>query len=219
MTENKSLFFTSLLLDKQQGLSDVSQTNATGQNDVTQTVAVVVEQKGIHNHHSGGGNPFLTIDPGMYLWTVITFLILLIILAKFAWRPILKVLDDREKFISKALKDAEQAKKEMEEITKKKEQLIIQANDQAKEIVSKGKESADRIAKDIEDRAKTETQKLLLSARKEIENEKNRAMSLLRIETADLVIRAASKLIDDNLDDEKNRKLIDTTIQDLSEER
>lgn len=175
----------------------------------------------VEKEHSDAesANPFLTIDPGMYLWTVITFVLLLVILSKFAWRPILKALDDREKFISKSLKDAEQAKKDMEEMSQKQEQLIVQANDQAKEMVAKGKEAAERIAKDIEDRAQAEAQKILLNAKREIENEKEQVMSLLRIETTDLVIRATSKFIDANLDDEKNRKLIDATIDGLVDER
>ena len=167
-------------------------------------------------HPKKEGNPFLSVDPGMYIWTVVTFFILLAILGKFAWRPILKALDEREQFISKSLEDAEKAKRELEEITQRQAELIAQARDQAKEIVSKGKEAAERIAKDIEDRAKAESNKLLLNAKREIEQEKSRAISLLRMETTDLVIKAASHLINSDLDSEKSRKLVDETIKELA---
>ncbi len=182
-------------------------TNQTNREPLTTVVEV---------HKEGNSNPFLTLDPGMYIWTVVTFFILLVILGKFAWRPILRALDERENFISKSLEDAKAAKKELEEVTLKQEQLVSEAREQAKEIVNKGRESAEKIARDLEERSKSEANKILLNAKREIESEREKAISLLKLETTDLVIRVASKLIDSNLDDEKNRQLIESTIKEIS---
>ena len=182
-------------------------------NRETLTTVVEVPQK---EHNEGNGNPFLTLDPGMYIWTLVSFVILLVILGKFAWRPILKVLDEREEFIANSLKEANIAKKELEEVTLKQEKLIFEANEQVREIVNKGKETAEKIAQDIEGRAKVEASKILLDAKREIENEREKIVSLLKLEMADLVIQTASKLIDSNLDDEKNRQLVESAISEIN---
>ena len=168
------------------------------------------------SHEGSEGNPLFLVDPGMIIWTWIVFILLALLLGKFAWKPILKKLDEREAFIRKSLEDAQQAKQELEETTLRQEHILAEAREQAGSMVDKARESAEKIAGDIEDRAKQEANKMLLHAREEIQSERDKAVKLLRMETAGLAIKAASKLIEENLDNEKNRHLIESTIEKIS---
>ena len=168
----------------------------------------------------GGDTPhgpaLFRLEPGMVIWTWVTFLLLLFILGRFAWRPILRKLDERERFIRESLEKAEEVRREVASTSEKQRQALSEAREQAGEIVAKGREAAERIARDIEARAKTEAGKMILDAKAQIQTEKEKAVQQLRMETTDLVIRAASKLLDEDLDDTRHKKLVDAAIETMN---
>jgi len=168
-------------------------------------------------HAAGGGHEVNLMDPSpdMALWTCITFAILLVILWKFAWNPILSGLDKRESDIRESVENAVRIREEMETLEANKEQVLKEADDKAKEIVAIARKAAVEASKVIEDKAKQETKIMLENASREIEAEQEKARAQLRLESAELSIAIASKLIGENLDNEKNRMLSDRLIREI----
>ena len=90
-------------------------------------------------------NPLVQLDPGLFIWTILTFLALLFLLAKFAWKPLLAALEDRENKIKNSLEDAEKAKAELERINAKSEEIIAKARSEAQSIRVEAKAATERI--------------------------------------------------------------------------
>jgi len=162
--------------------------------------------------HKGG---LLDIDPGLMIWTIITFFLLLFLLGKFAWRPIIKTLQEREEQIRGSLEQADKARREADVLIAKNNEILAKAEREAQDVVRKAKEEAEKLKTSYQLQAKVETDKMLNTARKEIESEKNAAVVQLRREMADLVVTAAGKVIGSALDGDKHRKVIDDFINEL----
>jgi F-type H+-transporting ATPase subunit b len=166
--------------------------------------------------YSGGEKGgLLDVNPGLIFWTIITFLILLFILKKTAWQPILQALKEREDNIRASLEKAEQARKEAEEILEKNKKNLAEAEEQVKKIINEGREYANKLRAEIVSRANTEAQKILETAKQEIETKKQEALSELKEIVADLSIQAAEKILEETLDKEKHKKLVEKLIQNL----
>ena len=169
---------------------------------------------------SGQTNPHtqfkaLNPDVSMVILTWVTFFILLGILCKFAWRPILLALENREEMIRRAVDDANKAREELARIHQTRDQIITEAEGKAKEIVDESCRAAKEAAKIIAEKAKQETHVLLENARREINSEEERAKAWFARESADLAIAIAGKLMEENLDNEKNRKLVDKLLKEI----
>lgn len=157
------------------------------------------------------------MDPSkdMVIWTWVTFGILFIILYKLAWKPILSALDQREKDIRDAVDNAARIKEEMEQVEKQRETLIREADEKAKEIVAAARKAAVEASRVIEDRAKDEAKIMLENAAADINAARDTASARLRHESAELAVALAGKLIGENLDDEKNRTLVNKLIAEV----
>ena len=164
----------------------------------------------------GGQNPLLRLDPGMAIWTWIVFFLVLFVLYRFAWKPILRLLEEREARIRKSLEDAEEARRLLEETINRQKDVLEQAHGEAIDIIQKARESAQNVAMEIEKRAMHEAERTIEGAKNAIENERERAVKELRKEAASLAVTAAGRLIRENLDDERNRKLVDAYIREVS---
>ena len=152
------------------------------------------------------------INKQMVLWTWVTFGLLLVVLYKFAWKPILSGLDQREKDIRESVENAEKIRTELEQIEGKREKLIKEADDKAKEIVATARKAAVEASKVIENKAKEEANILLENANREIKAAREKAEAMLRRDSAELAITLAGRLIGENLDDNKNRALTEQLI-------
>lgn len=161
----------------------------------------------------------MLLDPhvGLIIWTIITFLVVLFVLKKFAWPHLLTALDEREKRISDAIATAEQARQEAEEVLREHRQKLAAADEEARKIVTEAREAGANVRQTIVSQAREEAERLLDQARTNIESEKRAAIAELRRETANLAVQAAGALIDANLDDEKNRGLVDDFIARIPE--
>ena len=161
----------------------------------------------------------LSPNPGLIFWTAITFVIVLLILKKTAWGPILNALEEREKGIQSSIDRAHQAKYESEAILRKNRELLAKADAESDRIIREGKDFAEKLRADIAEKSQAEAQKMIASAKDEIEQEKRRALAELRNEVADLAFRGAEKIIKSNLDADTQKRIVDTMIQDLSTNR
>ena len=161
----------------------------------------------------------MLLDPhvGLIIWTIITFLVVLLVLKKFAWPHLLAALDEREQRISDAIAAAEQARQEAEEVLREHRQKLAAADEEARQVVAEAREAGANVRQTIVSQAREEAERMLDQARTSIESEKRAAIAELRRETANLAVQAAGALIDANLDDEKNRGLVDDFIDRIPE--
>ncbi len=168
------------------------------------------------HEEKGGLPPFLRFDPGVWIWTVLVFLTLLLILRKMAWKPILASIDEREKTIKESLEQATRIQEESKRITEEQNKILAQARNEANSMLQSSKQAADDMRRKLEQAAQEEKARIIASASQEIEASKRAAISELRKTTADLSIRIAEKLIQANLDDAKQRALVDQLINEVS---
>ena len=169
-------------------------------------------------HGDAGGhaevNPMAVSGP-MMVWTWITFGLLTAVLYKFAWKPILSGLENREETIRKSLDDAERVRRKIEDLEQTQSRMIADADDTAKDIVSKARKAAGEAARVIEDRAKEETQIAMENARREIQAAQDKASAQLQRESAELAAALAGKILNEELTPERQRTLADRLIREL----
>jgi len=154
----------------------------------------------------------LNPNPGLIIWTVITFVFVLLVLKKYAWGPLLSSLDERENSIREAIEQADKAREEAQAAAEEHKQAVVQAQADAQAAINKAREDAERVARDVHERAEEEAQQLLEQARRTIQQERDQALQELRQQTAELAVLAAGQLLEENLDDERNRKIVDDFI-------
>ena len=157
-------------------------------------------------------NPLVQTDPGLFIWTIVTFLVLLGMLAKYAWGPLLKALQERQDEIRQSLDDAERAKQELARLQQESTQIIAEARVEAQSIVAKSRSDAETVREDLRRKATDEAAALVTSARRQIEQETARAVQQIRHEAVDLSLAVASKLIKKNLTREDNDALIQESL-------
>ena len=158
----------------------------------------------------------LSPDATIAVLTYVTFFILLAILYKFAWKPILAILDAREETIRRSLEDAQKAREDLEKIQEKSRQLILDADNKALEIVEQARKGAIEAANAVERKAKEEVQIMINNAHQEINALKEKAQMSLRQESADWAVRLAQAIIKENLDETRHQKLVDRFIEEFT---
>ena len=162
-------------------------------------------------------NPLVQLDPGLFVWTILTFLLLLFVLAKFAWKPLLKMLNDREELIRSSLEDAEKAKEKLEKVNAEGEAIINQARSEAQSILSEGKAAAAKLKDETLDVAKEQAKQIASEAEKQINIEKDKAIAEIKSEVVNLSMSIAEKLINKNISPEDNKALIDESLSSVKE--
>ena len=164
-------------------------------------------------------NPLVQTDPGLFIWTILTFLVLLALLAKFAWTPLLQALETRQNAIRKSLDDAEQAKKELERLNAESSHIINRARVEAEAIITQSRSDGDRLREEIRARARTEADNIVKNAERQIQLETSRALEQIRREAVDISVMIASKIIQRNLTKEDNERLIDEALKQVESRR
>lgn len=160
-------------------------------------------------------NPLVQVDPGLFIWTIVTFLVLLGLLAKFAWGPLLKALEERQEMIRKSLDDADQATQDLKRLHQESAQIIAAARADAQSIVAKSRVAAETVREDLKQKAKEEADALVRGAQRQIQLETARAVQQIRHEVVDLSLAVASKLIKKNLTQEDNDALIQDSLTQI----
>ena len=161
-------------------------------------------------------NPLVQLDPGLFVWTILTFLVLLGVLAKFAWNPLLKMLKDRENLIRSSLDDAEKAQMELARLNSEGEDIINKARSEAQTILAEGKAAASKLKDETLNEAKDQAKSILSDAEKQIQIEKDKAIAEIKSEVVDLSLSIATKLIKKNISREDNQALIDDSLENVT---
>ena len=158
----------------------------------------------------------LDINPGLIIWTIITFILVLAILRKAAWKPLLGALAAREEKIRVSLEQAEEAQQQAQRLLDENKRQMAQAEEQSQKIIKSGRDMGERLKAELLEKANTSSRQMIDQAKEEIRREKEAALVQLRGEVTDLVIAAAGKIIDANLDTPKQRQLVDSIIKDMN---
>jgi len=162
-------------------------------------------------------NPLVQADPGLFIWTIITFLVLLFALKKLAWGPLLAALEARQNSIRKSLDDAQQAKQELERLNAESAQIIARARQDADAIITQSRSDGDRLREEIRQKARSEADLIVKNAERQIQLETSRALEQIRHEAVDLSVMIASKIIQRNLTKEDNERLIDEAMRQVQQ--
>ncbi len=157
----------------------------------------------------------LEVNNGLIVWTIITFVLLLIVLRKFAWKPLLDGLDRREGHVRASLERAEQAQREAERLLEENKKRLAEADQESHRVLSESRVLAEKLKTEIVEQANRQSRSMIDHAREEIEREKEAALAELRGEVAALAIKAAEKILDETLDEKRQRKLVDSYLDSL----
>lgn len=164
----------------------------------------------------GGDGGLYDINTGLSVWTLIVFGALVFILGKFAWGPILGAVEAREKGIQAALDEAAARNAEASRLLQEHKEQLADARRQASDLISEGKAAGEAVRKEIEEKARSEGQAIVERARQEIERERDQAIEALRRESVELALAAASRLLQEKLDQESDRQLVERYLGEMS---
>jgi F-type H+-transporting ATPase subunit b len=157
----------------------------------------------------------LSISIGTVIWSSIAFVLVLVILAKTAWKPILKMLRDREDSIENALQEADKARQEMANLRSDNEKLLQEAREERDNLLKEAREVKENIISEAKKKANDEGDRLIANAKEEIENQKRSALQELKTQVASLSIEIAEKVIREQLsDDSRQKELVNNYLKE-----
>jgi F-type H+-transporting ATPase subunit b len=161
--------------------------------------------------HAGDAESTGLLSPngGVMVWTLVIFVVLLFVLSKYAFKPITKAVEEREKALADAIDAAQHDRDEANQLLQDQREQITAARDEAQKIIAEARAAGEQVRGKIIEQAHTETGDLLDRARREIAAERDRAIAELRLEAVDLAIAGASRVIGKNLDDASNRQIVE----------
>ena len=160
-------------------------------------------------------NPLVQIDPGLYIWSILTFLGLLFALKLLAWKPLMTALQARQDTIAQSLDDARKAKQELERLHVESQRILAEARAQADVILSETRSDANRFREELKQKAQSEAAGIVKNAERQIELETSRAIQQIRQEAVELSVAIASKLLQRNVTRADNERLIEETFRQL----
>lgn len=157
----------------------------------------------------------LEINPGLIIWTIITFLILMILLRKFAWKPLVGALQKREEHIRLSIDQAEERLQQAKHQSEENRKLIAVAEEKAQKLIREGRDLGEKLKNEITEKAQQHSRYMVEKAKLEIEREKDAALLRLRSEVANLAIGVAGKVLGETLDADKHKKMIDSFLNEM----
>ena len=159
----------------------------------------------------------ITPEFGLFFWQTIVFLVLIFLMAKFAWKPILGAVREREASINDALQSAENAKKEMQNLQADNEKLLQEARSERDAMIKEAREIKERMIAEARTDAQNEGEKMIAQAKATIENEKNAALADIKGQVANLSVQIAEKLLREELStEEKQHRLVEKMLGDVT---
>jgi F-type H+-transporting ATPase subunit b len=178
---------------------------------------VIASGSAVASSEGGGGLGQKLIEPhfGTIFWTLVTFILMLVVLRKYAWGPILGALDAREKTIAGDLDQARKERENAEALVQEHRDLVAQARRERAEALSQGQRDAEKVRAEILEEAKRQREQVLKQTEEQVESAMAQARAEMRGITADLAIKAAEKLLNKNLDDATQRELVEAYLTDL----
>lgn len=172
----------------------------------------------ILNAEAGGGAfSLITPEPGLAIWSLIIFVMLIFVLGKFAFKPIAAALKEREQHIADSLSQAEKARAEMAALTSKNEELLNQAKEERNKIIAEAREVAEKMKGDLLEKAHTESLKKMTDAFREIETQKNAAIVEIKNTVGQMALQIAEKVIRKELhSDASQKEFVDKLVKETN---
>ena len=164
-------------------------------------------------------NPLVQPDPGLFIWTIVTFLVLLFLLQRFAWKPLLQALENRQEMIRQSLDDAEQAKTDLQKVQEESNRIVTKARVDADAIITASRADATKLQEELRAKARAEADGIVKNAERQIQQQTDRSLAQIREEAVDLSLGIASKLIQRNLAKEDNDALIEDALKQIQSSR
>jgi F-type H+-transporting ATPase subunit b len=158
------------------------------------------------------------VNFALSFWTAVTFAILIFVLGKFAWGPILQMIETREKTIAEAIESAKSERAAAEAASAEMRAALERAREESAQLIRKNQQEVAAAKSELMAAAKKESETLLLAARKTIQEEQRQAIAELRAQAADLAVEAASRLIQMNMDEKKQKQLVEEYLAQLPKE-
>jgi len=152
------------------------------------------------------------IDATLFYSTLVLFALFALILAKFAWKPLLQIIEEREKGVRDAVDGAQRANAEAQVLLEKHKELLREAGRERDEVLKKALQEADALKTDLQARARAESDQMIQRAKEQVDREKAAAIQELRSQVADLAVEAASRIVTSSLTPEAQRKLVNDFI-------
>ena len=164
-------------------------------------------------------NPLVQPDPGLFIWTILTFLVLVGLLARFAWRPLLNALEHRQAMIAKSLDDAQRAQQDLQRLQQESAQIVTNARIEAESIVSRSRSDAEQLREELKQKSRAEAAAIVKNAERQIQLETTRALQQIRHEAVDLSVTIASKILRRTVSKEDHEGLIEATLKQVEARR
>ena len=164
-------------------------------------------------------NPLVAPDPGLYIWTIATFLLLVVAFVYLAWNPLKATLLAREDSIRKSLDDARQAREELQRLRGESAKMLADARAEADTILQRTREDANRFRDEMKEKAQAEASTIVKNAEKRIEMETSRALQQIRAEAVEFSVAIASKILQRDVSKEDNARLIEETFRQIETTR
>lgn len=158
---------------------------------------------------------FTDLDLGLTIWTVVLFGIFAFVLTKLGWKPLLAMVEEREKGIRDAVGSAEKANEEAQRLLAQHQELIREAGRQRDEVMKRALADAETVKADLLAQAKAESDRMVQRAKDQIDREKKLAIQELRSQVADLAVEAASRIVKSSMTPEAQKKLVHEFIDNL----
>ncbi len=153
---------------------------------------------------------------GLFFWQTVLFVIILFLLRKFAWKPILNAVNEREQSIEESLKAAEKAKEEMANLQAANEKLLLEAKEERAKIIKEAKDAKESLISEAKEEAREAAAKITENAKKEIESQKNAVMADIKNEVGTMAVEVASKILRKELKDKKEQdKYLNELVADI----
>jgi len=163
----------------------------------------------------GGGASLTNVDFTLFASTLVLFAIFAWVLGKFAWKPLLGIIAEREKTVREQVEGAEKAQTEAQALLNKRQDMLKGATREREEIIARAMKEAELVKTELVGKTRAEAERILDRAKEQIEQEKTKAILELRVQVADLAMTAAEKIVRSSLTPEAQRKLVDETIASL----
>jgi F-type H+-transporting ATPase subunit b len=155
-------------------------------------------------------------EPGLIFWTAVTFALVLGILWRFAWNPILGALEAREEAIRKTIDDAERLQSEAKTLLEQHEAKLAEARAEGNRILDEARQAGDRLKGDVMDKARTEAEQVMARAHRQLELETDQALETIRNEAASLAVKVAEKVIQRSLTDDDHQRFAEQAVAEIA---
>ena len=171
-----------------------------------------------HAEEAAGGG-LLSIDWGLQIWTFVTFVVLLGLLAKFAFKPIAQALDRRGETIKKSIDEAAQQRAEAKKLMEDYQKQLAEARTEAGKIIEESRQLGEKVRKEVVDKATTEASAIAQRAKEEIERQKEKGIQEMKDTVASLSVQIAGRIIEKEVNEATHKQLVENLIKDLAKVR